>query len=79
MVGEHIGQQGERVAVRRQVGQRGGSDGGLGATVRSRAGTTIVISNGARSLPRVNEFRVFVANMRAANGIAHCIDGVLAL
>jgi len=60
-------------------GSSGESEGGSGATIRSRAGTTIIIANGARSFPRVNEFRVYVANMRASNGIAHCIDGVLGL
>lgn len=51
--------------------------GGSGATIRSRAGSTIVITNSGGALPRVNNFAIFVANMRAANGIAHCIDGVL--
>jgi hypothetical protein len=46
-------------------------------TVRSRAGTRIVISNRPRNLPRMNDFRIFVANMLATNRIAHCIDGVL--
>ena len=59
------------------AGGGGESDGGSGGIVRSRAGNTITIVNGGRALPRVNNFAIFVANMRAANGIAHCIDGVL--
>ncbi|HEV7266124.1 MAG TPA: fasciclin domain-containing protein [Falsiroseomonas sp.] len=59
------------------AGGGGESDGGSGGTVRAKAGNTIVITNGGRALPRVNNFAIFVANMRAVNGIAHCIDGVL--
>jgi len=59
----------------------GGTDrdnsNGANEAVRSRAGSTIFISNPGGSLPRVNSFAIFVSNMRAANGIAHCIDGVL--
>lgn len=51
--------------------------GGSGATIVSQTGTTIVVSNSGGALPRVNNFAIFVANMRASNGIAHCIDGVL--
>jgi uncharacterized surface protein with fasciclin (FAS1) repeats len=61
------------------AGGGGEGDGGSGGIVRARAGNTIVIVNGGRALPRVNSYAIFVANMRAANGIAHCIDGVLGI
>jgi len=58
-------------------GSNDANNGGSGATVRSRAGSSIIVSNPGLALPSVDNFVIFVANMRAANGIAHCINGVL--
>lgn len=64
----------------RQILAGGFSDSSSGSrseTARALDGATLTITHDAGSLPRVDGAPVFVANMRAANGMAHCIDAVL--
>jgi hypothetical protein len=62
----------------KQILAGGGADSaGMIGTIRSVTGDTLQLAFGMGSLPRVNGAPTFVANMRAANGIAHCEDGVL--
>lgn len=46
-------------------------------TARTPDGATLSVSHNAGSMPRVDATPIFVANMRASNGMAHCIDAVL--
>jgi uncharacterized surface protein with fasciclin (FAS1) repeats len=50
---------------------------GMVDTIRSVAGGTLHLTYGMGALPRINGAPIFVANMRASNGIAHCVDEVL--
>lgn len=58
-------------------GMSQGASSGQSASIRTAEGGTLALSFGTGSLPHVDGVRIAVANMRAANGIAHCIDGVL--
>lgn len=53
------------------------ASGSRSEMARALDGATLMITHNAGSLPRVDGAPVFVANMRASNGIAHCIDAVL--
>jgi uncharacterized surface protein with fasciclin (FAS1) repeats len=59
-------------------GGRGGMEGGgdleLLATV---GGDTVAVWNGAGGAPRIEGRLIYVANVRASNGIVHCIDGLI--
>ncbi len=53
------------------------SDGGTVDNFNSATGQSLQLTQRSGALPSINGLRVYVANVRASNGVAHCIDGIL--
>lgn len=59
-------------------GGRGGMEGGGDLELlQTLSGDSVAVWNGAGSQPRIEGRVIWVANVRASNGIAHCIDGLI--
>jgi len=58
-------------------GGHANSEGGTVDNFTSAAGQGMQLMQRSGALPSVNGLRVYVANVRASNGVAHCIDGIL--
>ncbi len=58
-------------------GGNANSESGTTDSFTSAAGQPLQLMQRSGALPSVNGLRVYVANVRASNGMAHCIDGIL--
>lgn len=58
-------------------GGNANSESGTTDSFNSAAGQPLQLMQRSGALPSINGLRVYVANVRASNGVAHCIDGIL--